>query len=506
MFDQLLLGFSISLSFANLIYCLLGAVLGTVVGILPGLGPGGTIVLLLPFTLKLDVTSAIIMLSGIYYGVAYGGTLTSVLMNIPGEVCTIVTCTDGYQMARKGRAGPALGIAAFGSFFAGTLSVVGIMIVAPPLARFALSFGPAEFTALMVAGLTLVTYLSSKSYIKSLIMAVVGLILGCVGLDPVTGTERFTFGSLTLLDGVNIAPLAMGIYGIGEVLAMTEEEGGNVFIRTSYRLKNLLPTRQDWKDSAGPIGRGSLLGFFLGLLPGGGAVLSSFLSYGVEKRISKHPERFGTGTIEGVAGPESANNSGTTAAFIPLLTLGLPFNVVTAFILIAFMIHGVTPGPFIVTQHPDVFWGVVTSMYIGNVMLLILNLPLVGIFVNILRTPYAVLAPMIAFVCFVGGFCQSYNPMDVLLMVFFGFVGYLMRKFDYEPAPLMLAYVIGPMLERAARQSLILSSGNPAIFVRRPISVAILSVVVLSLLAPYFKKFYDALSKKQRTSPIHETE
>jgi putative tricarboxylic transport membrane protein len=495
MLDNLLLGFSVSLSFGNLVYCFFGCLLGTIVGILPGIGPGGTIVLLLPFTQKLDVTSAIIMLSGIYYGVAYGGTLTSVLMNIPGEVSTIVTCIDGYQMARKGRAGPALGMAAFGSFFAGTLSVVGIMIVAPPLASFALSFGPAEFTALMVGGLALVTYLSSKSYIKSLIMAVMGLILGCVGLDPVTGAERFTFGSLTLLDGVNIAPLAMGIYGIGEVLAMTEEEGGNVFVRTSYKLKNLLPTKQDWKDSLGPIGRGSLLGFFLGLLPGGGAVLASFLSYGLEKRISKHPEKFGQGAIEGVAGPESANNSGTAAAFIPLLILGLPFNVVTAFILIAFMMHGVTPGPFILTQHPEVFWGVVTSMYIGNVMLLILNLPMIGIFVNILRTPYAVLAPLIAYVCFVGGFAQSYNPMDVLLMVFFGFVGYLLRKFDYEPAPLLLAYVLGPMLERAVRQSLILSSGNPNIFIKRPMSLAILSIVFLSLSAPFFKKAYNALSK-----------
>lgn len=496
MLDNLLLGFSVSLSFGNLVYAFFGCLLGTIVGILPGLGPGGTIILLLPFTQKLDVTSAIIMLSGIYYGVAYGGTLTSVLMNIPGEVSTIVTCIDGYQMARKGRAGPALGIAAFGSFFAGTLSVVGIMILAPPLASFALSFGPAEFTALMVGGLALVTYLSSKSYIKSLMMAVVGLIIGCVGLDPVTGIERFTFGSLTLLDGVNIAPLAMGIFGIGEVLAMTEQEEGNVFVRTSYKLKNLLPTKQDWKDSFGPIGRGSLLGFFLGLLPGGGAVLSSFLSYGLEKRISKHPEKFGQGAIEGVAGPEAANNAGTATAFVPLLILGLPFNVVTAFILIAFMMHGVTPGPFILTQHPEVFWGVVTSMYIGNVMLLILNLPLIGIFVNILRTPYAVLAPLIAFVCFVGGYCQSYNPVDVLLMVFFGFVGYLLQKFDYEPAPLLLAYVLGPMLERAVRQSLILSSGDPYIFIKRPISLVILSIVFLSLSAPVFKKAYNALSKK----------
>jgi putative tricarboxylic transport membrane protein len=327
-------------------------------------------------------------------------------------------------------------------------------------------------------------------------MAVLGMILGCIGLDPVTGTERFTFGTLTLMDGVNIAPLAMGIYGIGEVLSMAEESEPAVFLQASLKLRNLLPNKQDWKQSAGPITRGSFLGFFLGILPGGGAVLSSFLSYALEKRISKHPERFGTGTIEGVAGPESANNSGTVGAFIPLLTLGLPFNVVTALILVAFMIHGVTPGPFILAKHPDVFWGVVTSMYLGNMMLLILNIPLIGIFVNILRIPYAILSPMIALVCFVGAFSQSYNAMDVLLMVFFGFVGYLMRKFDYDPAPVMLAYVLGPMLERALRQSLILSNGSPAIFFNRPISAVILAVAVLSLMAPLLKKGLLALFKK----------
>ena len=496
MIDNLILGFSVSLSFENILYCLIGTILGTIVGVLPGLGPGGTIAILLPLTLKLNVTSAIIMLSGIYYGVAYGGTLTSVLMNIPGEVCTIVTCIDGYQMARKGRAGPALGIAAFGSFIASTIAIIGITILAPPLASIALTFGPPEYTSLMIAGMSLVTYLSSKSYVKALTMAVLGMILGCVGLDPVTGTERFTFGTLTLMDGVNIAPLAMGIYGIGEVLSMAEENEPAVFLQASLKLRNLLPNKQDWKQSAGPITRGSFLGFFLGILPGGGAVLSSFLSYALEKRISKHPERFGTGTIEGVAGPESANNSGTVAAFIPLLTLGLPFNVVTALILVAFMIHGVTPGPFILAKHPDVFWGVVTSMYLGNMMLLILNIPLIGMFVNILRIPYAILSPMIALVCFVGAFSQSYNAMDVLLMVFFGFVGYLMRKFDYDPAPVMLAYVLGPMLERALRQSLILSNGSPAIFFNRPISAVILAVAVLSLMVPLLKKGLLALFKK----------
>jgi putative tricarboxylic transport membrane protein len=491
MFDNLLLGFSISLTIENLFYSLIGVTLGTVVGVLPGLGPGGTIAILLPLTIKLNVTSAIIMLSGIYYGVAYGGTITSVLMNVPGEVSSVVTCIDGHQMAKKGRGGVALGIAAFGSFIASTIGIIGITIVAPPLAKVALSFGPVENAALMVSGLTLVTYLSSKSVIKSLTMAVVGLILGCIGLDPVTGAERFTFGTLMLLDGINIGPLAMGVYGIAEVLSMveggSEQEG---FVKTPVKLKSLLPTRKDWKDSAGPIGRGSFLGFFLGIIPGGGAVLSSFLSYALEKKISKHPERFGTGTIEGVAGPESANNSGTAGAFIPLLTLGLPFNVVTALILVAFMVHGVTPGPFILTKHPDIFWGVVTSMYIGNVMLLILNIPLIGLFINILRIPYHTLAPLIALVCFVGAFAQSYNAMDVLLVVFFGFAGYLARKFDYDPAPLLLAYVVGPMFERALRQALIISDGSPWIFLEKPISASILSLAALSLMLPLFKKAY----------------
>jgi putative tricarboxylic transport membrane protein len=335
-FDNLFMGFSISLSGMNLLFCLLGVILGTVAGILPGLGPAATIALLLPLTFKMDLTSAIIMLAGIYYGVAYGGTLTSVLVNIPGEASTVVTCLDGYKMARKGRAGPALGIAAFGSFFASTFGILGLMLLAPPLSKLALTFGPAEYASMMVAGMTLVTYLSSKSIIKSLAMAVFGLILGCVGLDPISGVERFTFGTLALVDGINIAPLAMGLFGISEVLLMVEETVKQEdMVMPSLKIRKLLPSKQDWKDSAAPIGRGSVLGFFLGILPGGGAVMSSFLSYALEKRLSKHPEKFGTGVIEGVAGPESANNSGTAGAFIPLLTLGLPFNVITALLLAA---------------------------------------------------------------------------------------------------------------------------------------------------------------------------
>ncbi len=499
MFDHLVQGFHISLSLVNLFYCLVGTTLGTIVGVMPGLGPAATIALLLPLTFKMNVTSAIIMLSGIYYGVAYGGTITSVLINIPGEASTVVTCIDGYQMARKGRAGPALGIAAFGSFIGSTFGILGIMFLAPPLASIAVTFGPAEYTALMVAGMTLVTYLSSKSVVKSLAMAVLGLVFGCVGLDPITGTERFTFGTLVLLDGINIAPLAMGLFGLAEVLEIAEESiKQEDLVQGSMSIRNLLPTKKDWKDSAGPIARGTPLGFFLGILPGGGAVMSSFLSYALEKRISKHPERFGTGTIEGVAGPETANNSGTAGAFIPLLTLGLPFNVITALLLAAFMVHGVTPGPLILKKHPDIFWGVVTSMYIGNVMLLILNIPLISIFINILRIPYAILSSLIAVICFVGAFSVNYNAMDVVVMVFFGLVGYLMRKFEYDPAPLMLAYVLGPMLERSLRQALILSNGSLKIFYREPIAATLLAIAFLSLLTPFFRWTYRSLFRARK--------
>ena len=496
MFENVLMGFSVSLSLPNLFFALVGTIVGTVVGILPGLGPGATIALLLPLTFKLDVTSAIIMLAGIYYGVAYGGTLTSVLMNIPGEGCTVVTCIEGYQMAKKGRAGAALTIAAVGSFIGSTAGIIGITLLAPPLAAVALSFGSAEFTSLMIAGLTLVTYLSSKSPLKSITMAVVGLILGCVGLDPLEGNERFTFGISTLLDGINIVPLAMGLFGIAEVLTLVEgSEERHGVISASVSLKTLLPTRQEWKDAIPPILRATPLGFLLGILPGGGANLASFISYGLEKRVSRHPERFGTGTIEGVAGPETANNAGTAGAFIPLLTLGLPFNVITALLLAAFLLHGVTPGPQILNKAPEVFWGVVTSMYVGNFMLLVLNLPLIGIFINILRIPSPILSPLIALICFVGAFSLAYNPTDVLVMVTFGLVGYLMRKFEYDAAPLILAYVLGPMLESSLRQALIYSNGSPAIFFTRPISAILLFIAFLSLMAPFFQSGLKRLKK-----------
>jgi putative tricarboxylic transport membrane protein len=487
---NLALGFSLSLTPLNILYCFIGAILGTITGVLPGLGATAAIALLLPITFRMNSTSALIMLSGIYYGAMYGGSITSVLVNIPGEPSSLVTCIDGYKMARKGRAGAALGMSAFGSFIGGTIVIVGMTLIAFPVANFALSFGPPEFTSLVILGLILTTYLSRKSMIKSLMMAVVGLLLACVGLDPILGAERFTFGSTTLSDGMNIAVMCMGFFGITEVLSMAEKSPEQAdYLKQSTKLKDLLPTKQDWKDSSGPIARGTLLGFFLGLLPGGGAFLASIASYVTEKKLSKHPERFGTGVIEGVAGPETANNAGAQAAFVPLLTLGIPSNVVMAVIMGALMIQGITPGPLLYKEHPELFWGVMTSFYIGNVLLIILNVPLISVFVAILRVPYAILSPLIIIFCFIGAFSLNNNPMDVVIMSILGLIGYGMRKLDLDPAPLLLAFVLGGIVEKALRQSLLIGRGSPLIFVTRPISVVLLAVALGVLAIPVVRFF-----------------
>lgn len=503
MLENLLMGFNISLSIQNIIYCLIGCTLGTVVGVLPGLGPSATIAMLLTLTYKLDLTAAIIMLSGIYYGASYGGTITSVLINIPGEASTVVTCLDGYQMALKGRAGKALGIAAFGSFIAGTLGTIGLSLLAPPLSHFALMFGPAEYTALMILGLTLVIYLGSGSPVKAVLSGVLGLALATIGMDPATAVERFTFGSQSLVEGVNIAVVAMGLFGIGEILYMAESgelRASRDTIKYSSKLLELLPDRREWKTSFLPITRGTVLGFFLGILPGGGAVISSFASYAMEKKFSKHPEQFGKGAIEGVAGPESANNSAVSGAFIPLLTLGIPSNVVMALLVGAFMLHGVTPGPFILKEHPHVFWGVITSMYIGNVILLILNVPLIRFFVKIIEIPFALLSPLIVLICVIGAYSLNNNAVDILIMVIFGGVGYLMRKFHYEPAPFVLGFVLGEMLEKSVRQSLIISQGSPLIFFTRPISLVLMVATVFMILSPIFTIF----RKRRRVTTVFE--
>jgi putative tricarboxylic transport membrane protein len=506
MIENLMMGFSVSLTFYNILYCFIGCLLGQVIGVLPGLGPVATISMLLTLTYKLDLTAAIIMLAGIYYGAQYGGTITSVLFKIPGEASTVVTIIDGYQMALKGRAGKALGIAAFGSFIAGTFGTIVLSIVAPPLAKLALVFGPPEYAALVVLGLTLVTYLSTGSVVKSLLMAAMGLAIGTIGMEPATAQERFTFGVLTLAEGVEIAVLAMGIFGIAEILSLAESQAKRVdrdtAVKSPRRLRELLPDLSDWAKSVYPIVRGSVLGFFLGILPGGGAVLASFASYAVEKKVSRHPEEFGKGAIEGVAGPETANNAAVSGCFIPLLTLGIPTNVVMAVMMGAFMIHGVTPGPMIMQHQPLLVWGLITSMYIGNVILLILNIPLIRFFVKIMEIPFVLLSPMITLICLIGAYTINNNPVDILIMVILGVFSYCLGKFGYNPTPLMLAFILGPILETAMRQSLIISQGNPMIFVARPISGSILGVTLLVTLSGPITRYIKQLGRKKAPDPV----
>jgi putative tricarboxylic transport membrane protein len=493
-FSNFLIGFGVALEPTNLMFCFLGVFVGTLIGVLPGIGPVGTMAILLPITYGIAPTTAIIMLAGIYYGAMYGGSTTSILVNIPGEAASVITCLDGYQMALQGRAGPALGIAAFGSFIAGTFGVIGLQLLAPPLVSVALRFGPPEYFSLMILGFVILTYLAQRSMAKALMMAGVGILLGTIGLDTMTGMPRFTFNIPELLDGVGLAPLAMGLFGISEIFLNVEKTIKQEILTTTVR--GLFPTFQDWKRATGAILRGTFAGFFLGILPGGGAVLGSFVAYALEKRISKTPEEFGKGMIEGVAAPEAANNAASQGAFIPLLTLGIPANVVMAILLGALMIHNITPGPMLVKEHPQLFWGVISSMYLGNIMLLVLNLPLIGLWVQLLRVPYALLFPLILFVCLIGAYVINNSTMDVALMFLFGVVGYFMRKFDYEPAPLVLAYVLAPLLENALRQSLILSGGTFGIFVSRPISATCLvlgAALLLSSLLPMIRKKRETL-------------
>jgi putative tricarboxylic transport membrane protein len=442
--------------------------------------------MLLPITYGMAPVSAIIMLAGIYYGTQYGGSSTSILVNIPGEAASVVTCLDGYQMALKGRAGPALGIAAFGSFIAGTGGVVILMFLAQPLAEFAIHFGPPEFFALIILAMTILTYLAQGSMSKALIMAILGIFLSQIGMDMISGKNRFSLGIFDLSDGIGLVPLVMGLFGIAEVFTNLQESGSLDIFRT--RIKDLLPNLKDWQDSIGAIIRGTFLGFFLGILPGGGNVIASFVSYSVEKRVSKHPEEFGKGAIEGVAGPESANNSASSGAFIPLFALGIPSNAVMALLLGALMIHGLQPGPLLLKQNPEIFWGTVVSMYIGNIMLLVLNLPLIGLWVKLLNVPYRLLFPFILFFCVIGSYTINSRVFDVLVMLFFGVVGYLFRRFQYESAPLVMAFILGDLLENSLRQSLLISSGSFSIFITRPISLSCLIIALLLLLFPAFFK------------------
>jgi putative tricarboxylic transport membrane protein len=485
--NYLVIGFSVALQPMNLFYCFLGVLIGTLVGVLPGLGPVAAMSLLLPATFHTTPVASIIMMAGIYYGAMYGGSTTSILVNIPGEAASVMTCLDGYQMARQGRAGPALGISAFGSFIAGTVGIIGMMLISPPLVNFALKFGPPEYFSLMILGLMILTFLTSASMVRALMMAAFGLIVGCIGLDNISGLARFSFNIPELLDGVGLVPVVMGLFGISEVMLNIELKiKREVF---TSEVKGLLPTLGDWGKSIWSIIRGTVIGFFLGILPGGGAVIASFVSYAIEKKVSKHPEEFGKGAIEGVAAPEAANNAAAQGAFIPLLTLGIPSNVVMAMLLGALIIHGVTPGPLLLSDHPQLFWGVVASMYVGNAMLLALNLPLIGIWVQLLRVPYSILFPLIILFCLIGSYSINNSSVDVLIMLVFGVIGYLMKKLSLEAAPMVLAFVLGPMLETALRQSLIKSKGSFSIFFTRPISAVCLILAIGLLIMPMLPWF-----------------
>lgn len=482
--ENLLIGYHVVFTPANLSYCFLGVLIGTLIGVLPGIGPAGAISLLLPITYGIAPVSAIIILAGIYYGAMYGGSTTSILVNIPGEAASVVTCMDGYQMARQGRAGPALGIAAFGSFIAGTVGIIIMMFLAEPLSEIAINFGPPEFFSLMVLSITISTYLAHGSMIKALIMVALGLCLSQIGTDIISGRTRFTFGIIELQDGLDLVPLVMGLFGISEVLVNLGEPGEVSILKE--KIKGLLPNLKDWRDSIGAILRGTFLGFFSGILPGGGAVVSSFISYAVEKRISKHPEKFGKGAIEGVAGPEAANNAASSGAFIPLFILGIPSNAVMALLLGALMIHGLQPGPLLIKQNPEIFWGTVMSMYIGNVLLLVLNLPLIGLWVRVLKVPYRILFPLILFFCVIGAYSLNNRAFDVFMMLIFGIIGYVFRIFKYEPAPLVLAFILGPLIENSLGQSLLMFGGDFHLFFVRPISAICLIVALFLLLSSIF--------------------
>jgi putative tricarboxylic transport membrane protein len=483
------IGFGVALSLQNLLYCLLGALLGTLIGVLPGIGPVATIAMLLPVTFTLNPTSALIMLAGIYYGAQYGGSTTAILVNIPGESSSVVTCLDGYQMARQGRAGPALGIAAIGSFFAGCVSTLVIALFAPPLAEVALKFGPAEYFSLMVLGLVAATVLAHGSLLKAIAMVIFGLLLGLVGTDVNSGVARFSFGVSELSDGIGFVSVAMGVFGFAEIIANLEvKEKREIFTK---KISNLLPTLQDFKDSWASILRGTALGAALGILPGGGALLASFAAYTLEKKVSKNSANFGKGAIQGVAAPESANNAGAQTSFIPLLTLGIPSNPVMALMIGAMMIQGIAPGPQVMTERPQLFWGMIASMWVGNLMLIVLNLPLIGMWIKLLTVPYRVLYPSILVFCCIGVYSISNSPFDVMQTAVFGVVGYVFVKLECEPAPLILGFILGPLMEENLRRAMLLSRGDPTVFFQRPISLVMLLIAAFLLaivVAPAVRK------------------
>lgn len=481
--DGILYGFSVALEWRNLLACFGGVLIGTVVGVLPGIGPVGAMALLLPATYALTPAGALIMLAGIYYGSMYGGSTTAILLKVPGEVSSVITTLDGYEMAQRGRAGAALFVAAIGSFVAGTVGVIGLAFVGPLLSRVALTFGPPEFFALCLLGLMILSRLTGASLSRSFVMVTAGLALSTVGMEPMSGTSRFTFGFLELSQGIDLVPIAMGMFGLAELLVMAEQK----LIKAepiSVRLRDLLPTREERRRSRLPIVRGSIMGFLFGLVPGPTAMIATFTSYALERKLSRHPEQFGKGAIEGVAGPEAANNGAAQGAFIPLLTLGIPFAPASAMLLTALLIHGVQTGPLMIASHPDVFWGVVSSMYVGNFMLLVLNLPLIGVFVALLRLPMYLIASIVAVLCLVGTYAISNSMLDLWVLLISGVAGYLLRKLRFEPAILVLALALGPILERSFLQSLYLVQGDWMQIFQRPITAGMLSAGFLVLVIP----------------------
>ena len=489
LFGNLIFGFEVALSWQNLAYCLIGVTVGTLIGVLPGIGPLGTIAILLPLTYGVSPVGALIMLAGIYYGAQYGGSTTAILVNLPGESSSVVTCLDGYQMARQGRAGPALAIAALGSFFAGCVATIIIAVAAPPLTKVAQQFAAADYFSLMVLGLVFAIVLARGSVIKALGMIFLGMLLGLVGTDVNTGNTRYTFGLDTLFDGIGFVPLAMGVFGIAEIISnMTSTERRDL---VSSKVEGLLPSRDDIKRSIGPVIRGTMLGSFLGILPGGGAVLASFSAYTLEKKLSRTPDMFGKGAIEGVAAPESANNAAAQTSFIPMLTLGIPSNPVMALMIGGMMIHGIIPGPQVMDQKPGLVWGLIVSMWLGNLMLIVLNLPMIGVWVRMLLVPYRLLSVAILFFCCIGVYSLNNAAEEVLLIAFFGILGYVLMKLDCEPAPLLLGFILGPLMEVYMRRAMLLSRGDPWVFLQRPLSLTFLimaGLLMLIIIAPNIRK------------------
>jgi TctA family transporter len=489
MIDNLWLGLSVAVTPTNLIWCLIGVFLGTAIGVLPGLGPSATIAMLLPATFGLEPVSALIMMAGIFYGAQYGGSTTAILINLPGEATSVVTALDGYKMARNGAAGRALAAAALSSFFAGTVCTLLLAFFAPPLAEIAFRFGPTEYFSLMVLGLVASVVLAQGHILHALAMIALGLFLGLVGTDVNSGLQRYAFGMPELADGLNFVIVAMGVFGVGEIIANLEDEAKREL--GVAKVKGLMPTREDWRRMAAPTLRGTALGAALGILPGGGAALASFGSYALEKRVSKHRDEISHGAIEGVAGPEAANNAGAQMSFVPMLTLGFPANTVMALMIGAMIMHGIQPGPGVMTDQPRLFWGLIASMWVGNLMLLILNLPLIGLWVRMIMVPYHYLFPMIVVFCAIGVFSLSNNSFDLQIMTVFGLLGYVFKKLDCEPAPMLLGFILGPLMEEFLRRALLISQGDPSVLVTRPISAVLLAVAVailFTVLMPAFSR------------------